>query len=105
MQRRLLFVGLAAVMVGVAAMLLALARGTRSAQASANSTPPNVDVSRRHLNESEEAIAVHPTTPNNIVVVTNVGHREAGLSAGMFEGVSFDGGKTWKTKLIALGGS
>src|SRR6266480_7750014 len=66
----------------------------------ATATPANVDVSRRHLNESEEAIAVNPTNPNNIVVVTNVGHREAGLSAGMFEGVSFDGGKTWATKLI-----
>src|SRR6266567_4444659 len=61
---------------------------------------PNVDVSQRHLNESEEAIAVNPTNPNNIVIVTNVGHREAGLTAGMFEGVSFDGGATWATKLI-----
>jgi hypothetical protein len=63
-------------------------------------TPTNVDVSQRHLNESEEAIAVNPTNPNNIVVFTNVGHREAGLSAGMFLGVSFDGGKTWTRRLI-----
>src|SRR5215470_12677998 len=69
----------------------------------AAATPVNVDVSQRHLNESEEAIAVNPTNPDNVVTVTNVGHREAGLSAGMFEGVSFDGGKTWATKLIALG--
>src|SRR5207247_11174408 len=61
---------------------------------------PNVDVSQRHLNESEEAIAVNPTNPNNIVIVTNVGHREAGLTAGMFEAVSFDGGATWSRKLI-----
>jgi hypothetical protein len=66
----------------------------------AAATPANVDVSRRHLNESEEAIAVNPTNPNNIVVVTNVGHREAGLEAGMFAGVSFDGGQTWATRLI-----
>src|SRR5713226_6839307 len=66
-------------------------------------TPANVDISQRHLNESEEAIAVNPTNPDNIVTVTNVGHAEAGLTAGMFEGVSFDGGKTWTTKLIALG--
>jgi hypothetical protein len=67
-------------------------------------TPPaNVDVSQRHLNESEETIAVNPTNPNNIVTVTNVGHKEAGLAAGMFEGVSFDGGATWTTKLIGLG--
>src|SRR4249920_1561046 len=68
-------------------------------------TPTNVDVSQRHLNESEEAIAVNPTNPDNIVIVTNVGHGEAGLSAGMFEGVSFDGGKTWTRKLIGLGGN
>ena len=99
-MRRLLFVGLVAVTVGVAAMLLALSERTTSARASAGSVPANVDVSQRHLNESEEAIAVNPTNPNNIVVVTNVGHREAGLSAGMFEGVSFDGGLTWTRSLI-----
>src|SRR5690348_9570992 len=73
-----------------------------AAQAGA-ATPVNVDISQRHLNESEEAIAVNPTNPDNIVTVTNVGHGEAGLAAGMFEGVSFDGGKTWTTKLIGLG--
>ncbi len=66
----------------------------------AKSGPLNVDVSQRHLNESEEAVAVNPTNPSNIVIVTNVGHREAGLTAGMFEGVSFDGGVTWTRKLI-----
>ena len=65
--------------------------------------PLNVDVSQRHLNESEETIAVNPTNPSNIVVVSNIGHREAGLTSGMFEGVSFDGGLTWTTKLIGLG--
>ena len=63
-------------------------------------TPRNVDVSVRHLNESEEAIAVNPTNPKNIVVFTNVGHREAGLSAGMFLAVSFDGGATWARSLV-----
>jgi hypothetical protein len=65
------------------------------------SVPTNVDVSQRLGNESEEAIAVNPTNPNNIVVVTNVAE---GFS-GMFEGVSFDGGQTWSTKLIATGDS
>lgn len=73
------------------------------ARAAVTTVPPNVDISQRHLNESEETIAVNPTDPANIVVVTNIGHREAGLPAGMFEGVSFDGGKTWTTKLIGLG--
>ncbi len=63
--------------------------------------PANVDVSQRHTNESEEAVAVNPTNPNNIVIVTNVDFPAAGL----FEGVSFDGGTTWATKLIGIGGS
>ncbi len=60
----------------------------------------NVDVSERHLNESEEAIAANPTNPNNIVIVTNVGHKEAGLTAGMFEAMSLDGGASWTRHLI-----
>jgi len=59
-------------------------------------TPINVDVSQRHTNESEEAIAVNPTNPKNVVMVTNVDFP----AAGMFEGLSFDGGKTWTTSLI-----
>ena len=68
-------------------------------------TPANVDVSQRVGNESEEAIAVNPTNPNNIVIFTNVGHAEAGLTAGMFLAVSFDAGTTWTKRLIALGTS
>src|SRR5215471_20597412 len=86
-----------AVLAGAPAALAAGQTGT--------ATPVNVDISQRHLNESEEAIAVNPTNPDNIVVFTNVGHAEAGLSAGMFLAVSFDGGKTWTTKLVALGGN
>ncbi len=56
----------------------------------------NIDVSQRHTNESEEAVAVNPTNPENIVIVTNVDVPAAGL----FEGVSFDGGMTWTTSLI-----
>jgi hypothetical protein len=58
--------------------------------------PTNVDVSRRMGNESEETVAINPTNPKNIVIVTNVDHPAAGL----FEGVSFDGGATWTRKLI-----
>jgi hypothetical protein len=87
-------------LVILAAALAARPGGTVAAQAVTAPSLVNVDVSQRHLNESEEAIAVNPTNPNNIVIVTNVGHREAGLSAGMFAGVSFDGGKTWTRRLI-----
>src|SRR5947199_3207145 len=100
MRRMVLLVLLVALAVGVG---LALSGGAMSAGAVTAATPTNVDVSQRHLNESEEAIAVNPANPDNIVTVTNVGHAEAGLTAGMFEGVSFDGGKTWTTKLVGLG--
>ena len=92
MHRWLLAVGLVA--------MAALTAGSISAGGAARTTPLNVDISQRHLNESEQTIAVNPTNPSNIVVVTNVGHLEAGLTAGMFEGVSFDGGSTWTTHLI-----
>src|SRR6266513_1566261 len=62
----------------------------------APATPPNVNISQRHTNESEEAIAVNPTNPQNIVMVSNVDVP----AAGMFEGVSFDGGATWTRRLI-----
>src|SRR5437762_5119228 len=81
-------------------MIAALVAAAPAVTAKTSATPTNVDVSQRHLNESEEAIAVNPTNPNNIVIVTNVGHREAGLTAGMFEGVSFDGGVTWTRRII-----
>jgi hypothetical protein len=87
----------------IVALVASVAGGRRVAHAGAAARPfmpQNVDVSQRHLNESEETIAVNPTNPKNVVIVTNVGHREAGLTAGMFEGVSFDGGMTWTTKLI-----
>jgi hypothetical protein len=88
-----------AALAATPATLAAAQAGQRAAAA----TPANVDISQRHLNESEEAIAVNPVNPSNIVTVTNVGHGEAGLTAGMFEGVSFDGGQTWTRKLIGLG--
>jgi hypothetical protein len=92
MDRILLFVRLA----GLAAALVVVTSGA----ASAGPTPANVDVSQRHLNESETTIAVNPTNPRNIVIVSNIGHREAGLSAGMFAAVSFDGGATWTTRIV-----
>ncbi len=58
--------------------------------------PTNIDVSQLPNNESEETIAVNPTNPNNIVIVTNV----VVPAAGMFAAVSFDGGSTWATRII-----
>jgi hypothetical protein len=88
---RLLAVGCSLVVFGGLAAVPASA-----APAAPTGAPVNVNISQRHTNESEEAIAVNPTNPNNIVEVSNVDFP----AAGMLEGVSFDGGKTWTTKLI-----
>jgi hypothetical protein len=63
--------------------------------------PPvqTVDVSQRIGNESEEAIAVNPTNPKNVVIVTNIAEGFSGL----FVAVSFDGGMTWVKRIIASG--
>src|SRR5712692_4760599 len=88
----------------VSALCIALlgvssAGSAASTRAPSAGTPGNVDVSQRLGNESEEAVAVNPTDPNNVVIVTNV----AGSAAGMFEAASFDGGTTWTKHLIATG--
>src|SRR5260370_8605247 len=59
-------------------------------------TPTNIDVSQLSNNESEETIAVNPTNPNNIVIVSNV----VVPAAGMFAAVSLDGGSTWTRRII-----
>src|SRR5689334_14651844 len=88
--------------VGTLIFLLALSAVNQASAKNSRTVPipPNVDISQRHLNESEAAIAVNPTNPHNLVVFTNIGHGEAGLTAGMLLGVSFDGGATWTTRII-----
>ena len=71
--------------LSLVALVFALAAVPGAATAA---TPTNVDISQRLGNESEEAIAVNPTNPNNIVVFTNVAHAEAGLTAGMLLAVA-----------------
>src|SRR6266545_7389869 len=91
---------LVARLVVMAVALIVLPVGAVSATPVTSSTPTNVDVSQRHLNEYEEAVAVNPINPNNIVVFTNIGHLEAGVTAGMFLAVSFDGGATWTKRIV-----
>jgi hypothetical protein len=64
-----------------------------------SSTPQIVNVSQRLGNESEEAIAVNPTNPNNIVIFTNIAE---GVN-GMFLAVSFNGGDTWSRRIVGEG--
>jgi hypothetical protein len=85
---------LAALLFGVL-----LAGPTTGVAAAAPPSVQTIDVSQRIGNESEETIAINPTNPDNVVIVTNVAEGFSGL----FEGISFDGGTTWATKIIATG--
>ncbi len=58
---------------------------------------PNVDVSLKRGGQSEQAIAVDPTNPQNLVVVSN----EDRTGPGLLESVSHDGGTTWTHHDIA----
>ena len=79
----------------VVALLFALALPGSPASAQ----PPNINVSARSGNEAEDAIAINPTDPSNIVSMSTL----PGPVSGLFEGVSFDGGATWTRKIIADG--
>jgi hypothetical protein len=59
---------------------------------------PNVDVSHKRGGQSEQAIAVDPTDPQNVVVVSN-----ENSAAGLLESISHDGGHTWTHHDIADG--
>ncbi len=76
-----------------AALLFSLSGGVASAN---SGIPTNVNISQRSGNESEEAIAVNPTNPKNIVMISNI---QEGI-AGLFKSVSFDSGKTWTGEII-----
>jgi len=58
---------------------------------------PNVDVSLKRGGQSEQAIAVDPTNPQNMVVVSN----EDRPGPGLLESISHDGGQTWVHRDIA----
>jgi hypothetical protein len=64
--------------------------------AAAGSPPPNFDSSVLAGNEAEDAIAVNPTNPSNVVTMSSLSDAVAGLS----ENVSFDGGQTWTRRVI-----
>jgi hypothetical protein len=67
------------------------------------SIPANIDVSELAGNQAENAIAINPTDPSNIVAIAvQVSSRNE--SQGLFEGVSFDGGRTWTRQVIGTGG-
>src|SRR2546429_6239410 len=97
MRRGTLVVGLISAVATVG--LVTTSAAAASVKPTGSAIPTNVDASQWHHNESEGTIAVNPTNPSNIVIVTNVDFP----AAGMFKGVSFDGGKSWARTLIGNG--
>jgi hypothetical protein len=76
-----------------------LIAGVAAVTATAATGPTNVDVSVFPHNDAEDAVAVNPTNPGNVVAMAITFSQAAGL----IEGVSFNGGKTWTRQVI--GGS
>jgi dipeptidyl aminopeptidase/acylaminoacyl peptidase len=60
-----------------------------------------INVSRLSGNQSEEAVAINPKNPKNVVIVSN----ESDSANALFRAFSTDGGVTWKSNLIANGDS
>jgi hypothetical protein len=97
MSRRLLRVLTVSTSAFAAAALLAPM--TASAGVAVSSVPPNFDSSAMHGNEAEDAIAINPVNPSNIVTMSTL----PDVVSGLFEGVSFNGGKTWTRQVIGTG--
>jgi hypothetical protein len=73
---------------------------TTAFPATAATVGPSTDVSVMSGNEAEDAIAVNPTNPLNVVAMSTL----PDVPSGLFEGVSFDGGQTWTRSVIGTGG-
>ena len=67
--------------------------------AGAAASIPNINVTAMPGNEAEDAIAINPATPSNVVAMSTLPDVVAGLAVG----VSFDSGSTWTRSVI--GGS
>src|SRR5436190_228943 len=75
---------------------VALATATLAAAA----PPSNLNVTAMPGNEAEDAIAVNPTNPSNIVAMSTLPDVVAGLAVG----VSSDDGQTWTRRVIGAAG-
>ena len=59
--------------------------------------PPNINATHASGNQAEQTVAVNPTNPDNIVIVSN----DPSPGPGLFEAYSMDGGASWVTRQIA----
>jgi len=80
----------------VLGLALALAIATLAAAA----PPSNLNVTAMPGNEAEDAIAVNPTNPSNVVAMSTLPDVVAGLAVG----VSFNAGQTWTRRVIGEAG-
>jgi hypothetical protein len=94
--------GILRLLTGPSIAVLAMAwLATSGVQAGATprQIPQNIDASQASGNEAEDAIAINPTNPSNIVAMSIPLSEDSGL----FEAVSFDGGQTWTRQIIGNG--
>ena len=77
-------------------VLLACATGLGITALAAAAPIANLNVTAMHGNEAEDAIAVNPTNPSNVVAMSTLADAVAGLAVG----VSVDGGNTWARRVI-----
>jgi hypothetical protein len=78
------------------AIVLGLALALATATLAAAAPPSNLNVTTMPGNEAEDAIAVNPTNPSNVVAMSTLPDVVAGLAVG----VSSDGGNTWARRVI-----
>jgi hypothetical protein len=82
-------------------IVLAFAGALATATLATAAGPPlNFNVTAMPGNEAENAIAVNPANPSNVVAMSTLPDIPAGLAVG----VSFDGGQTWARRVIGTAG-
>src|SRR5437667_9679555 len=82
------------------AIVLGFAVALATATLAAAAPPSNFNVTAMPGNEAENAIAVNPTNPSNVVAMSTLPDVVAGLAVG----VSFDAGQTWARRVIGAAG-
>jgi hypothetical protein len=82
-------------------IMVAFAGALAMATLATSATPvPNLNVTAMPGNEAEDAIAVNPAHPSNVVAMSTLPDVVAGLAVG----VSFDEGQTWLRRVIGAAG-
>ena len=99
-QMTRVFTTSATALAATALLAAMIAPAASAGPASGTATPPNFDASVMHGNEAEDAIAINPTDPSNIVTMSTL----PDVVSGLFEGVSFDGGQSWTRRVIGADG-